>query len=133
MISVMTAEGEVELVNRQILAYFGKTLVELKGWTTSDAVHPDDLPRVITTWKRSVETGRAYDLELRMKGADGVYRWFGVQGLPMRDKQDRIVRWCVLQTLIDERKRADALIAGENKLLEMVASGRSLPVVLEAL
>ncbi len=74
MISLMTAEGEVELVNRQILAYFGKTLEELKGWTTSDAVHPDDLPRVIATWRRSVETGRAYDLELRMKGADGVYR-----------------------------------------------------------
>jgi PAS domain S-box-containing protein len=133
MISVMTADGEVELVNRQILAYFGKSLEELKGWTTSDAVHPDDLPDVITTWKRSVETGRAYDLELRMKGADGVYRWFAVQGLPMRDTQDRIIRWCVLQTDIDERKRADDLIAGENKLLEMVASGRSLPMVLEAL
>jgi len=133
MISLMTAEGEVELVNRQILAYFGKTLEELKGWTTSDAVHPDDLPLVITTWKRSVETGRAYDLELRMKGADGVYRWFGVQGLPMRDTQDRIARWCVLQTLIDERKRADALLAGENRILEMIARGDALPLILDAL
>lgn len=133
MISVMTAEGEVELVNRQILEYFGKTLEELKGWTTSDAVHPDDLPGVITTWKRSVETGRAYDLEHRMKGADGVYRWFGVQGLPMRDTEDRIVRWCVLQTVIDERKRADALLAGENSILEMIARGDALPLILDAL
>ena len=133
MISVMSAEGEVELVNRQILAYFGKTLEELQGWTTSDAVHPDDLPGVITTWKRSVETGRAYDLELRMKGADGVYRWFAVQGLPMRDTEDRIIRWCVLQTEIDERKRADALLAGENLILEMIARGEALSPMLDAL
>lgn len=133
MISVMTAEGEVELVNRQTLAYFGKTLEELKGWQTSDAVHPDDLPRVVDTWKRSIETGQAYDIELRMKGADGVYRWFDVHGLPMRDTEDRIIRWCVLQTDIDERKRAEGLLARENKLLEMVASGCSLGVVLEAL
>jgi len=133
MISLMTAEGEVELVNRQILAYFGKTLEELKGWTTSDAVHPDDLPRVIATWRRSVETGRAYDLELRMKGADGVYRWFDVQGLPVRDTEDRIIRWCVLQTDIDERKRAEALLAGENRILEMIARGDALRVILDAL
>jgi PAS domain S-box-containing protein len=133
MISIMTAEGEVESVNRQILEYFGKTLEELKGWTTSDAVHPDDLSGVVTTWKQSVETGRAYELELRMKGGDGVYRWFAVEGLPVRDTQDRITRWCVLQTEIDERKRADALLAGENRILEMIARGDALPLILDAL
>jgi PAS domain S-box-containing protein len=133
MISIMTAAGEVESVNRQILAYFGKTLEELQSWQTSDAVHPDDLPRVVNTWKRSIETGQAYDIELRMQGADGVYRWFGVQGLPMRDTQDRIIRWCVLQTDIDERKRADALLAGENLILEMIARGEVLSPTLDAL
>jgi len=41
----MTAEGQVEFVNNQALEYFGKTLEELKGWATSEAVHPDDLLR----------------------------------------------------------------------------------------
>jgi PAS domain-containing protein len=52
----------VQLVNRQVLEYFGKTSEELKNWIT---IHPDDLPRVIETWKREVETGQAHDLELR--------------------------------------------------------------------
>jgi len=57
LVAIMTPEGEVEFVNNQALEYFGKTLEELKGWATSDAVHPDDLPRAAAAWKHSVETG----------------------------------------------------------------------------
>ena len=63
LITVQTAAGEVELVNRQLLEYFGKTLEEVKAWATSDAVHPDDLPGVIAAWRRTVETGHPYDDE----------------------------------------------------------------------
>jgi len=45
--------------------------------------------------------------------------WFHVHGFPLRDKAGRIVHWCVLQTDIDDQKRAEALLAGENRLLEM--------------
>ena len=62
MVCTFSATGEVQLLNRQVLEYFGKTNEELKNWTTSDAVHPDDLPRVIDVWRRSVETGQPYDL-----------------------------------------------------------------------
>jgi PAS domain-containing protein len=65
LVSTLSATGEVQLLNRQVLEYFGKTSEELKNWITSDAIHPDDLPRVIETWKREVETGQAHDLELR--------------------------------------------------------------------
>jgi PAS domain S-box-containing protein len=84
-LAVMTPEGAVEIVNRQILDYFGKTLEELKAWSSSDAVHPGDLPGVITRWKRSIESGQPFNSEHRQRGADGVYRWFHVHGLPVRD------------------------------------------------
>jgi len=121
LVAVLTPDGEVEFVNRQVLDYFGKTLEELKVWRTTDAVHPDDLPSVIAVWTRSVETGQSYDVELRQRGADGVYRWFHVQGLPVRDAAGRILRWCVLQTDIDERKRAEeALRQSERELRQLV-------------
>jgi len=106
LIAIMTAEGEVELVNRQILEYFGKTLEELKQWGTSDAVHPDDLPGVIAAWKRAVETAAPYEVEHRLRRADGAYRWFQSRGLPLRDAEGRIVRWCNLLTDIHERKQS---------------------------
>ena len=38
-----------------------------------------------------------------------------------------------MKTDIDDRKRAEALLAGEKRLLEMVAGGRSMSEILEAL
>ena len=57
----MTPQGEVEHVNRQALDYFGRTLEELKQWGPSDAVHPDDLPRVSAAWAHSIATGVPYE------------------------------------------------------------------------
>jgi PAS domain S-box-containing protein len=95
LVAVLTPDGAVEFVNRQVLEYFGKTLEELKEWGSTDAVHPDDLPGVIAVWRRSVESGQPYDVELRQRRADSVYRWFHVQSLPVRDAEGRIIRWCV--------------------------------------
>ncbi len=132
-VALMTPDGQVELVNRQVLEYFGKTAEELKGWTSSDAVHPDDLPQVTATWRIAVETGRAYEVESRHRRADGVYRWFRVNGFPLRDRDGRISRWYVLQTDVDDRKRAEILFAGENRLLEMMARGEPLAATLTEL
>ncbi len=101
LLAVMTPDGSIEVVNRQVLDYFGKTLDQLRQWATTDAVHPDDRPAVIAVWTRSLDSGEPYDIELRQRGADGVYRWFHVQGLPIRGADGRVVRWCVLQTDID--------------------------------
>jgi PAS domain S-box-containing protein len=110
LVAIMTPEGEVEFVNNQVLEYFGKTLEELKGWSTSEAVHPDDLPQAVAAWRHSVETGDPYDVDHRLRRADGVYRWFHSRGLSLRDAKGRIVRWYNLLTDIDERRR------GEEKL-----------------
>jgi len=123
LVAVLTPDGAVEFVNRQVLDYFGKTLDELKAWESTDAVHPDDLPGVIAVWKRSLQNGQPYDVELRQRGADGVYRWFHVQGLPVRDAEGHILRWCVLQTDIHERQRAEeALHESERELRQLIDS-----------
>jgi len=107
LVCTMTATGEVERLNRQVLEYFGKTTEELKNWATSDFVHPDDLPRLLETWTHSVETGEPYAYDLRQRRADGVYRWFQARGLPLRDTEGRVTAWYLLLTDIDDRKKAE--------------------------
>ena len=126
LVAVMTAEGEVEYVNRQILDYFGRTLDELKQWGTTDTVHPDDLPHVIDGWRRSIETGLPYEFEHRIRRADGVYRWFQSRGLPLRDSEGRIVRWYNLLTDIDEYKKTEEKLRRSHRdLLEAQRLSRS--------
>jgi len=132
-VAVITPTGEVETLNQPCLDYFGKTLEELKGWASSDPVHPEDLPHVIEVLTHALETGQTYEVESRHRRFDGVYRWFHVRGFPLKDTEGRILRWCVLLTDIDDRKRAEAQLAGEKRLLEMVAAGGPLKDVLTAL
>jgi PAS domain S-box-containing protein len=117
LVAIMAPDGRTEFVNNQTLEYFGRTLEELKVWGTSDAVHPDDLSRVVAAWIHSVETGETFDVDQRLRGADGIYRWFHVRGLPLRDGEGRILRWYNLITDIDERKKAEAKLQDENVAL----------------
>jgi PAS domain S-box-containing protein len=119
LVSLLTPAGEVEVVNPQLVEYCGRTLEELRLWGKSDTVHAEDLPRVVQLFAQSITSGNPHDFETRLRRFDGVYRWFQVRGLPVRDAHGRILRWCVLLTDIDERKRAeDALKRSEAFLAE---------------
>src|SRR3984893_7225402 len=121
LVCTMSPAGEVQLLNRPLLEYFGKTSTELKDWALSDAVHQDDLPRVIQAFTSSIGAGTPYDIEHRCRRADGVYRWFQVRALPVRDADGGITGWYVLLTDIDDRKRAEeALRASERDLSSII-------------
>jgi formate hydrogenlyase transcriptional activator len=121
LVHTTTAEGKLEFVNRQLLDYFGKTLDELKGWATNDVIHPDDRSHVIAAFTRSIETGQTYDIEQRCRRKDGVYRWFHVRALAVRDTEGRVIRWYTLFTDIDERKQAEeALRQDERELRQLI-------------
>jgi PAS domain S-box-containing protein len=121
LVATTGAMGEVEFLNRQTLEYFGRTSEELKNWALIGAVHPDDLPRVIEARKKSIEAGQIYEVEHRCRRADGVYRWFQVRGVPVRDAEGAITAWYLLLTDIDDRKKAEqALQSNERNLSLMI-------------
>jgi PAS domain S-box-containing protein len=106
-VAVTTPSGQVECLNQLTLDYFGRAFDELKGWKTSEVVHPDDLQRTVALYEEAHHLGRAYNVESRHRGADGVYRWYNVRGFPLKDPQGRILRWLHLLIDIDDRKRAE--------------------------
>ncbi len=133
LVYTMTAQGKNEFVNQQVLAYFGKSPEELNSWATSDLIHPDDLPRAIATFTNSIETGQPYDIEHRIRRADGVYRWFQVRALPLRDTDGRIIRWYVLSTDIEERKQAEDRLQLLLDITNQVVSNLQLRDLLRAI
>jgi PAS domain S-box-containing protein len=103
-----TPQGELDYVNQRVLDYFEVDFAEIvrDGWTS--VVHPDDLPRLLDRWQRSLDTGAPYENELRLRRAsDGAYRWHLTRALPMRDRGDTIVKWFGSHTDIDDQKRVE--------------------------
>lgn len=133
LVTLMTPTGELEQVNRRVEEYFGATEAELKSWKVGETIHPDDRAQCLRTWRRSIETGEPCDFEARRRRADGVYRRFQMRGLPLRDADGRILVWYILHTDIEDQRRAEELLAGEKRLLELVAGGHSLSGTLDAL
>jgi len=119
--------------NQQWLDYSGFTQETALGWSYRDNIHPDDVGPYVKKWDEVSTMGTIIEAEARLRRFDGEYRWFLIRAVPVRDENGEIIRWFGTNTDIDERKKAEALLAGENKILEMVATGRPLEETLEEL
>ena len=106
LVAVLAPNGELEAANRRLFEYFGRPLEWLKNWGTNDAVHPEDLPRVLELVKSGIASGIPFNFELRLRRFDGEYRWFENRHVPTRDDSRRITRWYLLLTDIEDRTRA---------------------------
>ncbi|HEY3252859.1 MAG TPA: PAS domain-containing protein, partial [Polyangiaceae bacterium] len=120
LVCTMSPAGEVELFNRELLEYFGKTAEEMKGWATSDAVHPDDRHLALEAHAKAVSAGSAWGIEHRCRRFDGEYRWFQVRALPMRAPDGAIAGWFVLLTDIEKRKQAEQAIRANEQNLTLI-------------
>lgn len=125
--------AEVEFINQHALSYFGKSFDELRNWTAADVIHPDDTSFVKNRLARITAEGSSDSANGRMRGKDGHFRWFRSTLVPSRDAGGNIVRFVSIRADIDDLKRAEKLLTGEVELLKMVARGRSLAEVLDAL
>jgi PAS domain S-box-containing protein len=126
LVCALSPEGEIELLNRQLLEYYGKTVEEMKDWTTNDCVHPDDRSRTAAIFTTSIKSGNPFKFELRCRRADGVYRWFQVRMLPALDPEARVTRWYALMTDIEDRKQAEEALNKARSELAHVSRVTSL-------
>src|SRR4029077_6945122 len=127
------SDGSVEFLNRQWLDYTGFSLDEALAGGWKAAVHPDDLDRLTEKWRALLGSGQAGEIEARVRRHDGEYRWFLFRAEPARDDHGDTIRWYGTNTDIEERKRAESLLAAEKRTLEMIASGALLTDILENL
>jgi len=104
--------------NQRWVEYTGLSLNESYGHGWNKPFHPDDQLRAWNAWKRATETGGSYDLECRLRRADGSYRWFLIRGVPVRDSKGVILKWFGTCTDIDDRKKAEEKIRALNARLK---------------
>ena len=133
MAFVTRPDGSSEFVSRPWIEYSGLSEEQTAGSGWAVTLHPDDLKQHLAKWRVSRATGQPFENEARHRDAHGNYRWLLARAVPLRDEQGNVLKWYGALTDIEDRKRAEALLAGEKRILEMIAKGDSLPAIFDAL
>ncbi len=99
-------DGTVDFLNQRWLNYAGVSMEQYIEAPTS-AIHPDDTPRALEKWRAAMTAREPYEDEMRLRRADGQYRWFLIRTVPLRDEQGNIAKWYGTSTDIEELKQAE--------------------------
>ncbi|WP_439630915.1 PAS domain-containing sensor histidine kinase [Gemmata sp.] len=94
--------------NQRWMDYTGLTLEESLGHGWNKPFHPDDQQRAWLAWQDATATVSTYSLECRLRRADGIYRWWLIRGVPLKDAADKILKWFGTCTDINDIKWAEA-------------------------
>jgi PAS domain S-box-containing protein len=124
--------GNVDFFNSRWFAYTGLRDEEgySAGWER--AIHPDDRAHVLDAWAQARRTGQSFEIEYRLRRADGAYRWHLDRAVPVHDAGRRVVRWFGTFTDIDDRKRAEeALRASEERFRQFAENSSAVLWVLD--
>ena len=119
-------DGDLYWFNEQVYAYTGMGFEQIggrHGW--SAIVHPNDLDAATAAWTDSLASGGIFEIEFRVRRADGVFRWFLVRAESVRADDGAIVRWVGTNTDIDDFRRQAAELAVLNETLEAQVAQRT--------
>ena len=111
------ADGIIDFVNEVGRTYSGLTTTK---WTTRTSIitHPDDIPRLEAAWDVALVTGESFESEVRLRRADGEYRWFVTRRVPLR-RNGEVIAWYAATYDIQDRKQAESeLIESERRFRE---------------
>jgi len=104
MVWTAAPDGTITYANRRWREYYGLTLEQNSEACSELVLHPDDYERCVTEWNEALREGKQYEIEVRNRRHDGVYRWFITRAVPLRDGLGQIVSWFGVTTDIQDQK-----------------------------
>ncbi len=111
------AEGNAVFASERWFEYTGMHLEEVRGSGWRRALHTDERDRILLQWQESVRTGNPFNRKLRLQGQDGSYRWFITRIIPVRDTENRIIRWMGSLTDINDLVKVELNLRKANERL----------------
>ncbi|WP_052303285.1 ATP-binding protein [Deinococcus maricopensis] len=97
------------------------------GWI--DHVHPDDRARTFAAWQDAVQQRHVYEVDHRLRVADGTYRHFHVRAVPVHTAFGDPPEWVGVHTDVTDRVRAEAALRDLNADLEARVQARTRDVL----
>ncbi|WP_182086756.1 response regulator [Aureimonas sp. ME7] len=117
--------GEIYWYNQRWFDYTGTTLEEMRGFGWTKVHHPDHLERVRAELARRFAEGTPWEDTFPLRAADGSYRWFLSQAIPIRDEAGEIVRWFGTNTDITSQRAAEQELEAAKEAAENANRAKS--------
>jgi len=119
----LRSDGVLDFLNQRWRDYTGLSLEEaIKEETRT--VHPEDLSTALEKWVVAKATSEVYEDEMRLRRADGEYRWFLVRVAPLLDQHGNVVKWFGSSIDIEDRKRAEKDLEEAHRQLKILSRRR---------
>ncbi|WP_229429839.1 PAS domain-containing protein [Massilia sp. ZL223] len=99
-------DGRLNWFNEHVYAYSGLGFEDLEGEGWTAVVHEADRAATQTRWAIAVASGADFEAEMRLRRADGSYRWHLSRAVPLRsDAGGDAGGWIGTATDIEDQKR----------------------------
>ena len=128
-------DGTMDFRNKAWRDYTGLSQPNLEGPRWGSALHPDDLALVEREWRSHIATGEPFELEQRLRRADGEYRWHWVHRVPLHDDSGNVIKWYAVGFDIEDRRlaeeaqrRSEAALSEARRELQLTID--SIPVMV---
>ncbi len=120
---IANQNGENIFFNHQWYAYTGLSESESKGHQWANPFHPEDQLQAWNAWQNAVSQGKSYELNSRIRGIDGQYKWWLVRGVPIKNETDTIIQWFGTCTDIDDIKKYQNSLAQSEENFRLLVTG----------
>jgi PAS domain S-box-containing protein len=100
-------DARCDYFNATWLAFTGRSLEQEVGNGWAEGVHPDDMDRCLAFYLESFAARRAFEMEYRLRRADGAYRYLFDRGVPYADAEGNFAGFIGSCVDIDDRRKAD--------------------------
>src|SRR5438477_5096076 len=124
-------DGSNEHLNQRWHDYTGLSPQEARGQGWRVAIHPEDLQKVLDTFRALRTSGESREIEHRLRRHHGDYRWFLFRVEPLRDELGNIVRWYGTNTDIENLKRTEEKLRQDERELRRITDAIPFTIVIQ--
>ena len=124
-------DGSLDFFNQRFRDYTGLSSDQLYGSEWKSAVHRDDIQQ-LETWWQGLRQSQAGTTEVRLRRFDGEYRWFQITASPLYDEHANLVRWCGINTDINDIKCSEQKLQQEEADLRTITDAIRQSIVVLA-